>query len=225
VVFASAHPARFFASKRRGKSYKTRGFEAFRRVFYPLDREKSPQKFDKISLSGRSELLLLSVVTEIHNLKRMRAILLGGAKAQINAAGIRVGQPVADSWRMHQPGRVNATQDGYQLHTHKLGYGMIHALFLTRMPGFMKVVTPESLWQELNKERYTTPIIRSWMPYIETRLRDQEYLEDAHVFNCKCGVLSALTKHLDEIVCEGIKSGELLITESYPETVPQMAVA
>ena len=155
------------------------------------------QKFDKIALSGRGELLLLSVVTEIHNLKRMRAILLGGAKAQINAAGIRVGQPGAEGWRQHQPGRVNATQDGYQLYTHKLGYGMIHALFLTRMPGFMKVVTPESLWQELNKDRYTTPIIRPWMPYIETKLREQDLLEDAHVFACKCGVLSALTKHLE----------------------------
>ena len=109
-----------------------------------------------------------------------------------------------------------------------LGYGMIHALFLTRMPGFMKVVTPESLWQELNKERFTTPIIRPWMPYIETKLREQDYLEDAHVFACNCGVLSALRKPLDEIVCEGIKSGELLIPESYAETataIPQMAVA
>jgi IstB-like ATP binding protein len=43
VVFASAHHARFFAAKRRGKPYKTSGFEAFRRVFYPLDREKSPR--------------------------------------------------------------------------------------------------------------------------------------------------------------------------------------
>ena len=184
------------------------------------------QKFDKIAISGRSELLLLSVVTEIHNLKRMRAILLGGAKAQIQAAGIRVGQPGCDSWRNHTPGRVNATPDGYQVFTYKLGFGMIHALFLTRMPGFMKVVTPESLWQELNQGRFTTPIIRPWMPYIETRLRDDELLEDAHVFNCHCGVLSALTKHLDAIVCDGIKSGELLIPESYAESVAtQAAVA
>ena len=173
------------------------------------------QPFDKIALSGCNELLLLSVLTEIHNLKRMRAILCGGAKVQIDAAGIKVGQPNAESWRMHQPGRINATPDGYQLYTHKLNYGMIHALFITRMQGFMKVVTPESLWQELNKDRYTTPIIRPWMPYIETRLREAELLEDAHVFNCKCGVLIAMTKHLDEIVCEGIKSGELLIPQSY----------
>ena len=135
-------------------------------------------------------------------------------RPSIQAAGVRVGQPGAEDWRKHQPGRVFATQDGYQVYTHKLGYGMIHALFLTRMPGFMKIVTPECSWQELNKERYTTPIVRPWMSYIEAKLREQELLEDAHVFNCHCGILSATTKHLDEIVCQGIRDGILAIDEN-----------
>ena len=41
MVFASANHARFFVSERRRKPCKTRGFEVFRRVSYPLDREKS----------------------------------------------------------------------------------------------------------------------------------------------------------------------------------------
>ncbi len=92
-----------------------------------------------------------------------------------------------------------------------MGYGLAHALFLTRMPGFMKVVTPESLWQELKSVRFTTPLLKEWVPYIEERLRADELLEDAHVFNCHCGVLSALTTHLDEIVSEGIQQRQILI--------------
>ena len=31
----------------------------------------------------------------------------------------------------------------------------------------MKVVTAESLWQELKSDRFTTPLLREWMPYID----------------------------------------------------------
>jgi hypothetical protein len=169
------------------------------------------QRFDKIAHTGRGELLMLSVVTEVHNFKRMRAILVGGAKAQITASGVRTKQPKAENWRASQPGRLTATPDGYQTYTHKFGFGLMHALFLTRMPGFMRVVTPESLWQELKKERFTTPLIREWMPYVEEKLREEELLEDAHVFNCHCGVLSALTQQLDAIVCGGIQTRRIFI--------------
>lgn len=172
------------------------------------------QKFDKIALSGRGELLLVSVIAETHNIKRMRAIFCGGAKATVTAGGIKVKQPSQQDWYAHSPGKLSLSGDGYQCHTHKLGYGLAHALFLSRTDGFMKVVSPESLWQEVSGPRFTTPIIREWMPYVERQLRDQELLEEAHCFGCSCGVLSAVTHHLDEIVCEGIKSGEILIPGS-----------
>jgi hypothetical protein len=177
--------------------------------FVGKDISVAAQRFDRIAHTGRGELLVLSLVAEQHNVKRIRAILLGGAKAQITASGVRTKQNSAEDWRASTPGRMLATPDGYQVFTHKLGFGLIHALFMTRMPGFMKVVTPESLWQELKKERFTTPIIKEWMPYIEGKLREGELLEDAHVFNCNCGVLSAVTKQLDAIVCEGIQLGQL----------------
>lgn len=183
--------------------------------FIGKDIAVAAQKFNMIAVSGANDLLLLSVVAEVHNIKRMRAILCGGVKASINAGGIRVNQPNADTWRSRQPGRMNATaSDGYAIHTHRLGYGMMHALFMTRMPGFMRVITPDALWSELKNIRYTTPLIREWMPYIETTLREQDLLEDAHVFNCTCGVLSATTKNLDDIVEKGIQEGIIHIPES-----------
>lgn len=170
------------------------------------------QKFDKIALSGRHELLLLSVIGETHNIKRMRAILVGGAKAQIQAAGIRVKQASAPSWDSGvQPGRLSVSTDGYQVYTHKLGFGLAHALFLSRTTGFMKVTSGDALWLELKSKRFTTPVLKEWVPHIEKKLRDQDLLEEAHCFGCQCAMLSAMTKHLDEIVQEGLKNRHLII--------------
>src|SRR3954454_14504010 len=95
-------------------------------------------------------------------------------------------------------------------------FGLAHALFITRMKGFMLVVSEESLWQELKENRFTTPLLREWMPYVEGQLRTQDLLEEALVFNVTCGVLSATTTHLDKIVTDGLKSGEIRIPGRKP---------
>lgn len=171
-------------------------------------------KFDKIARSGCGELLLLSVFTDQMRVKAIRSVLCGGAKAVCQAAGVKVSRPGDDYWMTQSPGRLTPTADGYDVYTHKLGYGMAHALFVTRMPGFMKVISEESLWQELKQVRFTTPILREWMPYIEKTLRYDERLEDAHTFGCNCGILSASTNHIDEVVSQGLKRRELIIPEN-----------
>ena len=110
-----------------------------------------------------------------------------------------------------RPSRLHPSNEGYAVYKHKLGFGIAHAMFITRAPGFMAIVTPESLWRELNSPRFTTPILRSWMPYIEAQLRTADRLEDAHCFNCHCGLLTATTKKLDEIVSNGLVTGHLHI--------------
>jgi hypothetical protein len=170
-----------------------------------------PMKFDRLALSGRGELLLLSLVADARLVKASRAILNGGAKATIIASGVTVNQPGRDDWYARSPGRLVPTSEGYQTHTHKLGYGLVYALFLTRMPGFMKVVSREALWQELNAVRFTTPLLREWLPHVETRLRCDGHLDDAHAFNCQCAHLSATSATLDTIVSDGLKNGDLVI--------------
>ena len=170
--------------------------------------------FDKLAITGRGELLLLSIFTDQVRVKAIRAILCGGAKAIANASGVQVNKPGNPDWMANIPGRLTPHAEGYQVFTHKLGYGMAHALFMTRMPGFMKVVTEESLWQELNSPRFTTPVLREWIPYIESTLRFEDRLEDAHVFGCRCGVLTATTQSLDKIVTEGLQQQELIIPKS-----------
>ena len=171
-------------------------------------------KFDRLAVGGRGELLLVSLVAETQRVKQVRAILGGGAKATIQADGIKLRRPGDEPWQARPPGRLYPTPDGYQCQTHKLGFGLAHAMFITRMPGFIKVVTPESLWQELNGTRFTTPILKEWMPFIEDRLRADYHLEEAHVFNCLCGVLAATSKTLDAIVSQGLQERRLLIPHS-----------
>jgi uncharacterized protein Usg len=181
-----------------------------------------PQQFDRIATGGRGELLLISMVAPTQIVKAARAILNGGAKAFIQAAGVKTRRPGDDEWYARQPGRLVPTSDGYHTYVHKLGYGLAHAYFVTKMPGFLRVVSHESLWQELNDVRFTTPLLRDWIPFIEKQLRTRDLLEDAHVFGCRCGVLSATTAQVDDIVSQGIKDGWLTIPS---EARPIHAVA
>jgi hypothetical protein len=170
-------------------------------------------QFDRLAISGRGELLLVSLVAPTQSIKQIRSVLNGGAKATCMAGGVKVNQPSQPHWYEHAPGKLAPSSDGYHTYTHKIGYGQAHALFVTRSAGFMKVVTPESLWQELNDTRFTTPILREWMPFIEEQLREESLLEEAHVLNCNCGILSATTNRLDEIVANGIRDRRIFIPE------------
>lgn len=169
--------------------------------------------FDRLAINSRGELLLLSVFTDQMRVKQIRAILCGGAKAIGNASGVQVGKIGCQRGERHTPGRINPTSDGYQTYTHKLGFNVVHAMFITRTPGFMKVVTEESLWQELNGPRFTTPVLRDWMPYIEKQLRDNYLLENASTFGCQCGILTASTKSLDDIVSTGLANHNILVSD------------
>lgn len=173
------------------------------------------QKFDKIAISASRELLLLSVIADTNNIKRIRAVLVGGAKAQIIASGIRVSRP-GNEHNSQQPGRLLPSSEGYQVYNHKLGFGLAHCLFLSRSAGFMRVMSNDSLWQQLKSPRYTTPVLKEWVPWIEKKLRQLNLLEDAFGYGCKCGVLSAITQQLDEIVCAGLKNYHLTLPESKP---------
>jgi hypothetical protein len=175
-----------------------------------------PVKFDRIAHSGRKELLMVSLIADGGRIKQIRAALCGCEKSRTNtkasAGGIRTNQPGLEHWYAGAPGYLSLSPDGYQMFQHKLGFGMSHAMFISRTNGFMMVVTPEALWQELNSTRFTTPLLREWMPHVERELRTCNRLEDAHVFNCKCGLLTATTDTLDKIVIDGLASGEIQIT-------------
>jgi hypothetical protein len=170
-------------------------------------------QFDRIAINGRGELLFVSIVSDQARVKQIRAILSPGVKCNIAAGGVRVRRASAEPWDNRSLGRIYPSAEGYQTYTQKLGYSMIHAMFITRSHGFLNVVTEESLWQELKGARFTTPLLREWMPFIDERLRADQRLEDADCFNCQCGILTATTKKLDEIVSEGLQQRLISIPE------------
>jgi hypothetical protein len=173
-------------------------------------------KFDKIAHSGRSELLMLSLFAETQRIKQIRAALVpangkGKDRISIMAGGVRTRQADSPEWMANQPGRLTPSAEGYLCYQHKLGYGMAHAIFVTKAPGFMLVMSEPALWRELKSSRFTTPLLREWMPYVETELRRHSRLEDAHCYGCHCGLLTASTEKLDEIVVEGLKEYQIAI--------------
>ncbi len=195
-------------------------------------------KFNKIAHSGRSELLMVSLIAESHRIKQIRAALApnpkGTNRVSIIAGGVRTNRPGEPDWYANTPGRLTPSVEGYICYQSKLGYGLAHAVFVTKTPGFMLVMSEESLWQELNTTRFTTPLLREWMPYIEKKLREYNRLENAHVFGgCQCGILTASTKKLDEIVLEGLTDRHIAIpsldsglaSPGIPEALPAVAVA
>jgi hypothetical protein len=173
-------------------------------------------KFNRIAHSGRSELLMISVIAETQRVKQIRAALVpsqkkGGNGLSIIAGGVKTNVPGYEEWHERTPGRLNPSAEGYYCYQHKLGYGLAHALFVTKTPGFMLVMSEESLWRELKSDRFTTPLLREWMPYLDTQLRENNRLEDAHCYDCHCGILSVTTAKLDEIVLDGLKTGQIWI--------------
>jgi hypothetical protein len=168
-------------------------------------------KFDRLAVGDRGELLLASVVAPTQIVKGIRGFLNTAKKGVVTTAGVKVKKASEEEWALRDPGNLSKLPDGYATETHRLQYGLAHAMFITRSPGFLKSVSPEALWQELASMRFTTPLLRSWMPWITRQLLERELLVEAEGYRCLCGVLRATTADLDAIVSDGLRQGSLLI--------------
>ncbi len=186
-----------------------------------------PSRYDRLAYGNRGQILLIGVVDYANKIRAMRAMLNSAAqKLTIECTGGRV-RRLSDhdyyyDYSGRNPGRLSPTQTGYRIYVNKLEYGLCHALFISKEPGFMTTITPEALWEELNDTRFTTPILREWMPYLETKLRKKSLLEEAWCFRCNAGFITASSEHLDTIVSEGLQTGEISIPE--PPTIQPLDI-
>lgn len=176
-------------------------------------------QFDRISISSQKEILCLSIIAEPVKIKAIRSILAGGSRVQIQGNGVHVKKP-GDRHHTESLSYLSIKEGGYNTWTSRLPYGLAHALFMSRAAGFMTLVNPETLWQELNEPRFTTPVLREWMPYIEKRLRESEKLELCLSHRCACGILSATTSDLDAIVEDGLQSRTITVPNPNVIDVP-----
>lgn len=102
-------------------------------------------------------------------------------------------------------------ENGYRVWRTRLGYNCWHAVAVAKCEGLLLSVSDESVWRELRSERFTTPVIRDWMPHILSELRRREKLTDLLCWGCNAGMLTADSRDLDEIVSQGLKKNHLRI--------------
>jgi hypothetical protein len=167
---------------------------------------------DRAAMGRYGNLYLVSVAAEPQKIKALRAALNGRNAMTFRFDGFpllnRDGYTRSSHLESSHPPRK--AEGRYRCYTHRLGYHWVHAMFISRDPCFLPSVTDEGLWRALKTDRFTTPILPTWMPFIQKRLIDIGRLEYLYGHRAHCGVLSATTHHLDAIVTEGFRTGAFL---------------
>ncbi len=109
--------------------------------------------------------------------------------------------------------RARITPDGkpvvYSAAVAKLAPGVIHLVALARIPGIMPNMTDDHLWSELAGPRYTTPLLRSWIPWLKQAMVKDSGIVVAEGFASAVGVLKVEADELDALVTSGVKEGHL----------------
>jgi hypothetical protein len=152
----------------------------------------------------QNEILLLSVVGPETSVKALTAGLRSSAKDQGRVEySAHVGSVHGSS--------LSRCSDGYRVYRTKLDYGLWHVLCLSNRGGFLPVLTDEALWQHLQSDQFTTPLLREWIPWLKRKMKEQEVLVELNQHGCQSGLVLVEDQTLDDLVSKGIKEGQLAI--------------
>ncbi|MHB8974290.1 MAG: hypothetical protein ACYC3X_29405 [Pirellulaceae bacterium] len=151
------------------------------------------------------EVMVLSVAGPSSTLKAAQAALNCRAKIMFQADNI---PGMYSHWRMY---RCNSP---YRVYRHRLSYGMWHMLAVASHDGLLTESSDESLWRALQRDSVTTPMLRSWVPFIKTELTRRNLLQPLRTFGCTAALLAASCEEIDSIVTDGIWRGELRMEEA-----------
>ena len=163
-------------------------------------------RFDKVAVH-QNRLTLISLVAYSQDVKAFRAGLAAGLNVPMRLRDVTL----TNGEETVAPNHVWPSSHGYRVEAHRLGYGMLHAIFTSCQPGFLLDDGDDALWQELKQERFTTPLLRSWLPYVRKELEIRNLLQRCHTFDCPACVLTATSADLDSIVESGLKNGLITI--------------
>src|SRR5262249_41766789 len=100
---------------------------------------------------------------------------------------------------------------GYRISRHRMDFNTWHLLALAKADGLRPVLSEEALWQELRSERYTTPLLRSWVPWLMEELKERKGLQTLEQVGCNAGLLVAGDGTVDELVSIGLRRGSLRV--------------
>jgi hypothetical protein len=91
----------------------------------------------------------------------------------------------------------------------KLAPGVIHLVALAKIPGLVPNMSDDHLWTELTSPRYTTPLLRAWIPWLKQVMAQGGGIVVADGFASTVGVLKTEPDELDALVTLGVKEGYL----------------
>ena len=103
------------------------------------------------------------------------------------------------------------SQRSYEVRIAHLGYDCWHLLALDDSGQFLLHDDEETLWTMLRSERFTTPLLRSWMPKVQEALRQAGFLKGIESHGCTASLLVADTASLDGVVSDGLRRRTLQI--------------
>lgn len=157
-------------------------------------------------VTDRSEnIMALSCAATHTHVRAINAIL----HADINSE-IKVKAPDADgSYDWYR--RVYRWDEGYRTSYHRLGCQTWHMVAVAKRPGLILPVSEELVWQELSSERYTTPILRSWVGPLIEWLTEHNHYRGLQSFGIRAALLACGTGVLDYAVSELLKQGKIKI--------------
>lgn len=104
---------------------------------------------------------------------------------------------------------------GYDVKRARLGFDSWHVLAISRDPRLIPVYTPGAVMDQLMSQRFTTPILRGWAPYLLSELKREGLLTMLPSFGCKAALLDLEQEQLDAMVSRGIAGGQLVISREY----------
>jgi hypothetical protein len=158
---------------------------------------------DRLAVDKDGRIYLMSCIGSSSTIKGVHAWLSTNARGFINIWDVEFSNgrsPIAPSYLVKVEG-------GYYRYPWKLGFDQWHAVFVSKADGFLTNISDQSLWHELKSSRFTTPVLREWVPYLRSVFEEQKLLLPAYCFQCQCGGLNLDTKRLDQIVKEGLSRG------------------
>jgi hypothetical protein len=120
--------------------------------------------------------------------------------------------------------RLAKCADGYRVYRTKLDYGQWHVLLVARRDGFLPVVTGETLWRHLHGDRFTTPLVREWVPWLSAEMTRRGIISPLTRFGCEAGLVVADGDTLDELVSDGLRTGHLAVPGDRPGRLVRAAL-
>ena len=163
------------------------------------------------------EVYYLGVVGAAEAVRGIGAYLGGaGSTASLNLAGVPLRKPGGDA--ILDGGRLRPEGQKYRRAYHRLGHGWVHATFVSKAENFLASADEASLWAHLRLPKYTTPMLRGWMPHVLAELRKpgpngergepgRPGLVDLYGLGCSCALVQTNSKRLDAIISRACRAG------------------